>query len=62
MPPVLIWAIGTIGAAVVAKFATQEWRGVNADRDRRRAAPVTKAEHGPLPTLRRDPTTGVYRP
>ncbi len=62
MPPVLIWAIGTIGAAVVAKVAAREWRRVNADLDRRRAPPVAQAEHGPLPTLRRDPTTGVYRP
>jgi hypothetical protein len=62
MPPVLIWAIGTIGAAVVAKVATREWRRVNADLDRRRTAPVTETEHAPLPTLRRDPTTGVYRP
>ena len=62
MPPVIVWAIGTVGAAVVAKLVAKEWRRVNDELDRVRAASVAEGERTARPTLSRDPATGVYRP
>ena len=61
MPPVIIWAVGVAGAAFIAKLARKEWRRVNDDLDRLKAAPVRETDGAPAPTLRRDPS-GVYRP
>jgi hypothetical protein len=62
MPPIAIFALGAVGATVVAKFIAREWRRVNAELDRLRTAPAAEMELGRLPKLRRDPATGVYRP
>ena len=62
MPPVVIWTLGALGAAVVAKLVAKEWRRVNNDLDRVRTAPVTEPDRAALPKLQRDPTSGVYRP
>jgi hypothetical protein len=59
MPPVILWALCAVGAAVAGRFLIRESRRVNAelhpdvpDRDERTTAR----------TLERDPHTGVYRP
>lgn len=59
MPPLLVVALGAIGAAALARVIASETRRVNAALDRRR-----KAEAGDLKTvpLERDPITGDYRP
>jgi hypothetical protein len=57
----LVWTIGAAGAAIVAKLVIDEWRRVNRDLDRMRRVPATDPERTALPTLRRDPVTGVYR-
>jgi hypothetical protein len=62
VPPVIVWAVGAIGAAVVGRLITKEWRRVNADLDRMRTASVSEPEAATLPKLTRDPATGVYRP
>ena len=62
VPPTIVWTIGAIGAAIVAKLVAREWQRVNAELDRVRTAPVAEPEPAALPKLRRDPTTGVYRP
>ena len=62
VPPAIVWTIGTIGAAIVAKLAIREWKRVNAELDAARAATVAEAERMPPRKLRRDPATGVYRP
>lgn len=59
MPPWIIVALGTLGAAVLAKVLATETHRVNDRMDRQRAA-----EDGELKTipLVRDPVTGEYRP
>ncbi len=59
--PVLGWTLGILGAAVIAKAVAKEWRRVNEDlhaRETLREAPVREK----IPVLRRDPTSGIYRP
>jgi hypothetical protein len=61
IPPLIGWALGALGAAVVAKMITKEWRRVNDELHPRE--PVAEAPaREKIPTLRRDPQSGVYRP
>jgi hypothetical protein len=53
MPPFLPIAL----AAVAAVYARREWRRVNEELDRLRGKSVP-----PIATLRRDATTGEWRP
>jgi hypothetical protein len=61
LPPVIAWTLAAIGVAAISKVLVREWRRVNAEFDshERAAEPVAREE---LPTLRRDPHSGVYRP
>jgi hypothetical protein len=61
LPPVIVWTLAAIGAAAISKLLVKEWRRVNAELDAngRAAEPVARER---LPTLRRDPNTGEYRP
>ena len=59
LPPMIAWALGAIGAAVVAKVVTKEWRRVN--EHLHPSEPVAETASEKLPTLRRDPSSGVYR-
>ncbi len=61
LPPVISWTLAAIGVTALAKVLAREWRRVNAELDAcaRAAEPVARDE---LPTLRRDPQSGVYRP
>ena len=61
IPPLLKWALGAIGAAVATKLLFKEWQRVNAELDRVKTG-SGGAERGSLPTLQRDPLTGVYTP
>jgi hypothetical protein len=61
MPPMIMWIVGAVGAAVAAKWLTKEWRRVNAELD----AVRTQSAGEPKPdrqSLERDPETGIYRP
>lgn len=58
MPPFLIVALGTLGAAALVKKLADESRRVNAELDEARQA--EKADVA-VP-LQRDPRTGVFRP
>jgi hypothetical protein len=59
--PVIAWTLAAIGAAALAKVLAKEWQRVNAVLDaHERSAEQAAREH--IPTLRRDPRTGVYRP
>ena len=59
MPPVIIWAIGTIGAVALAKIIAKAARGANAELDSiRREGAAEK----PIERLERDPASGAYRP
>jgi hypothetical protein len=61
LPPVIARALAAVGAMVLSRLLEREWRRVNAELDAggRTAATVARKD---LPTLRRDPVTGVYRP
>ena len=66
MPPILMtplikWTMVALGGAVVIHRVVKEARRINEELDRARQARVPIPRHQPLPTLRRDPTTGEYR-
>ena len=62
MPPFIVWTLGALGAVVVMKLLGREWQRVNAELDRTQPARVNDPERAALPTLQRDPRTGVYHP
>jgi hypothetical protein len=63
MPPVIALAIGLVGAAALVRWCAKEVRRVNAELDRVRArATAEPVDRGALPKLKRDPSTGEYRP
>jgi hypothetical protein len=57
MPPILVFALGMIGAAAAARWLYRESLRINAELHPAEQA----AERDPVP-LERDPKTGVYRP
>jgi len=57
MPPVILWALGAVGAAVIGRFVMKEANRVNAE-----LHPEPVAAEGDVQRLERDPKTGVYRP
>jgi hypothetical protein len=58
MPPLIIWALGAVGAAVAARWLVKEARRINAELHPAEPVPERDgAKH-----LVRDPKTGVYRP
>jgi hypothetical protein len=61
MPPLVAAALATSAAAVAARWLRREWRRVNAELDRAEAAAKVPAKDE-VPTLRRDPKSGVWRP
>ena len=62
LPPIIAWTLGAIGAVVVMKLISREWQRINAELDEAHPVRVTDPERARLPTLRRDPVTGEYRP
>jgi hypothetical protein len=58
MPPVILWVLGAVGAAVAARWVVKEARRVNAELDVAKAARAAE----PVPNLIRDPATDQYRP
>jgi hypothetical protein len=61
LPPVIAWTLAAIGGVAVSKVLAREWRRVNAELDaQERASEAVAGDE--LPTLRRDPHSGVYRP
>jgi hypothetical protein len=60
LSPLIGWALGALGAAVVAKMVAREWQRIN---DELHPSETTGgASREKIPALRRDPTSGVYRP
>jgi hypothetical protein len=64
LPPVIATTLAAIGAMLLSRLLEREWRRVNAELDAngRAAATVARNDLKDLPTLRRDPATGIYRP
>ncbi len=61
IPPVIAWTLGAVGAVIMTKLLAREWRRVNDELDaQERTADQMRPQK--IPTLRRDPRTGVYRP
>ena len=58
MPPLIVWALGVVGVAALARLIVREARRINAELH---PATPTPADGEPV-TLELDPTTGVYRP
>jgi hypothetical protein len=61
MPQAVVWMLGAVGAAIVAKLIVKEWQRINDELDQSRPAPADIRRAG-APVLRPDPETGVYRP
>jgi hypothetical protein len=62
LPPLFIVAIGAVGAAIAMRWVAKEARRVNADLERVRQAAGAEPPREAIPTLKRDPSTGEYRP
>jgi hypothetical protein len=60
MPPVIAVALGLFGAAALVRWCVKEAHRVNTELDEMRG--TQPVDRGALPTLRRDPSTGEYRP
>ena len=58
MPPVIVFALGVLGAAATARWLYREGRRINAELH---PTPAKVGEADPVP-LERDAKTGVYRP
>lgn len=66
MPPFLLsplvkWTLVAVGGAMAIHWVVKEVRRVNEELDARRAMARIRDQER-RPTLRRDPTTGEYRP
>ena len=59
MPPVIIWAVGAVGAFALARLLANAARKVNAELDEIRGG---RAAEKPVVKLERDPESGAYRP
>jgi len=63
MPPLIVFALGVMGAAMLARWCVREVHRVNAELDEVRAkASVEPLDRNTLPKLKPDPKTGEYRP
>jgi hypothetical protein len=62
MPPLIVWALGALGAILVGRWIANEARRRSAELRARRAEGVGRGEREQARTLERDPVTGIYRP
>jgi hypothetical protein len=61
LSPLVKWTLAAVGGAMVVHWVVKEARRVNEELDRAKRA-VRISDRANMPTLRRDPTTGEYRP
>ena len=61
IPPLVKWTLIALGGAAAVHWVVKEVRRVNEELERARARAII-ADHKRMPTLRRDPLTGEYRP
>ena len=63
MAPVVAMTVGLMGAAALVRWCVKEAHRVNVELDEMRGTtPAEPVDQKTLPTLRRDPQTGEYRP
>jgi hypothetical protein len=61
--PLIKLALGALGAGALVHWAAKEVRRINEELDRvKKASSIDPAAREALPTLRRDPRTGDWRP
>jgi hypothetical protein len=61
IPPLVKWTLVALGGAVLIHWVVREVRRINEELDNAKRVPVKIPRGEPLPTLRRDPSTGEYR-
>ena len=61
MPP-LVAIAGALGGAAVVRWAYRTAVRINRELEQARLSRVAEPSPGEIPTLRRDPDTGAYRP
>ena len=61
MPPLVAFA-GALGGLAVVRWAYRTALRVNRELEEARLARVAEAAPSDIPTLRRDPDSGAYRP
>jgi hypothetical protein len=61
LSPLIGWALGALGAVMVAKVVAREWQRINAELHPGKPVAEAPAREN-IPALRRDPNSGVYRP
>jgi hypothetical protein len=60
-PPIISATLAAIGVVALSRVLAREWQRVNAELDaHERVAAMVRSRD--MPTLRRDPATGEYRP
>ncbi len=59
MPPLILWALGAAGAAIIGRVLFRESQRINAELH---PEPESANERHAAHKLERDPKTGVYRP
>jgi hypothetical protein len=62
LPNLVAWTLSALGTVLMIKLVGREWQRVNAELDRAHPLRVRDPERSRLPTLQRDPRTGVYKP
>ncbi len=62
LSPLLKWSLAALGGAMVVHWVVKEARRINEELERAKRATVRISDTENRPTLRRDPTTGEYRP
>ena len=61
IPQAIAWTLGVLGAALVGRFIGKHWRRMQ-DELHPRGPWAGAPASGPIPVLRRDPQSGIYRP
>jgi len=62
LSPLLKWSLAALGGAMIVHWAVKEARRINEELEQAKRAKVRIADQENRPMLRRDPTTGEYRP
>ena len=62
LSPLVKWSLATLGGAMVVHWAVKEARRINDELEARSRVKVRVTDRENRPTLRRDPSTGEYRP
>ena len=61
MPPLIVLALGALGAMLIGRWIAHEAQRRSAELRARQAEAAGPSERE-VPTLQRDPATGIYRP